>query len=52
MMLTEVNTPFERRRFFEYGVERNKVVRHWCEVQLVSGSLYKSRNIKNEQNGL
>lgn len=52
MMLTEVNTPFERRRYIGYGMDGNKAVRHWCEVQLVSGSLYKSRNIQNEQNGL
>ena len=50
MMLTEVNTPFERRRYIGYGMDGNKAVRHWCEVQLVSGSLYKSRNIQNEQN--
>lgn len=52
MMLTELNTPLERRRYIEYGMDGNKVVHHWCKVQHVTGSLYKSENIQSEQNGL
>lgn len=34
------------------GNRCNRVVRHWCEVQHVIGSLYKSKNIQSEQSGL
>ncbi|MCM1221707.1 MAG: hypothetical protein NC548_45270 [Lachnospiraceae bacterium] len=48
MSLCNLNTPFERRRVIEYGAERNKVVRHWYEVQHIVGPLYKGRNKKSE----
>lgn len=48
MRLNELTTPFERRRVIEYGVDGNKVVRHWYEVQHVTGTLYKSQNVENE----
>ena len=48
MTLTELNTPFVRRRIIHYGRDGNKVVRHWFEMQHIVGSLYKSRETKNE----
>lgn len=48
MTLAELTTPFERRRVIEYGVDSNKVVRHWYEVQHVIGSLYKSKDTQNQ----
>ncbi len=48
MTLDKLNTPFERRRVFEYGADGNKVVRHWYEMQNVIGPLYRGKDIKNE----
>lgn len=48
MTLDKITTPFRRRRVIEYGADGNKVVRHWYDVQHVTGSVYKSRNIKND----
>lgn len=48
MTLNELTTPFERRRVIEYGVDGNKVVRHWYEVQHVVGSVYKDEDCKNQ----
>ena len=50
MSLLNLNTPYERRRIIHYGIDGNKVVRHWFEVQQVVGALYKSRETKNEYN--
>lgn len=50
MSLLNLNTPYERRRIIHYGIDGNKVVRHWYEVQHVVGALYKSRETKNEYN--
>ena len=32
----------------EYGVDGNKVVRHWHDVQHIAGPLYKSKEEKNK----
>ena len=48
MTLDKITTPFERRRVIEYGKDGNKVVRHWYEVQHVIGTLYKTKETKNE----
>lgn len=48
MTLADINTPFERRRFIEYGSVMNKAVRHWHEVQHVIGPIYKGRETTNE----
>lgn len=48
MTLDKIITPFERRRVIEYGKDGNKVVRHWYEVQHVIGTLYKTKETKNE----
>lgn len=48
MTLDELSTPFERHRVFEYGVDGNKVVRHWYEMQNVIGPLYRGKNIESE----
>ena len=29
MSLSNLNTPYERRRIIHYGIDGNKVVRHW-----------------------
>ncbi len=46
--LAGLNSPFERRRAFEYGKEGNKVVRHWHNVQRVIGSIFKSEEGTDE----
>lgn len=46
MTLDKLNTPFERRRVFEYGADGNKVVRHWYEMQNVIGPLYRGKDIE------
>lgn len=48
MTLNQISTPFERRRVIEYGKDGNKVVRHWYEVQHVIGTIYKTRETKDE----
>ena len=48
MTLAELNIPFVRRRIIHYGKDGNKVVRHWYEMQHITGSLYKGRETKNE----
>ena len=45
--LEQLDTPYERRRVIEYGVDGNKVVRHWHDVQHIAGPLYKSKEEKN-----
>lgn len=52
MTLDKIETPFKRRRVIEYGKNSNKVVRHWYEVQNVIGSLYKTKETKNERGDL
>ena len=52
MTLDQLITPFERRRVIEYGKDGNKVVRHWYEVQHVIGTLYKTKETKNERGDL
>lgn len=52
MTLDHLTTPFERRRVIECGADRNKVVRHWYEVQHVIGSLYKSKDTPNDRGEL
>ena len=46
--LEQLDTPYERRRVIEYGVDGNKVVRHWHDVQHIAGPLYKSKEEKNK----
>lgn len=48
MTLANLTTPFERRRMIEYGADGCKVVRHWYNVQHVSGPLYKGEDHANE----
>lgn len=48
MTLENLTTPFERRRTIKYGADGNKVVRHWYNVQHVSGPLYKGEDHANE----
>lgn len=48
MTLDQLTAPFERRRVIEYGKDGNKVVRHWYEVQQVTGNIYKSKDVGNE----
>lgn len=48
MTLANLSTPFERRRIIEYGADGCKVVRHWYNVQHVSGSLYKGEETDAE----
>lgn len=45
MHITELTTPYVKRKIIEYGSGRNynTPVRHWHEVQQVAGSLYKGR---------
>lgn len=52
MTLDKITTPFKRRRVIEYGKDGNKVVRHWYEVQHVIGTLYKTKEAKNERGDL
>lgn len=44
MAMKDLTTPFQRRRFLEYGSDGNKVVRHYHNVQQVGGTLYKGEN--------
>lgn len=48
MSLCNLTTPFECRCVIEYGVDGNKVVHHWYEMQHVVGSIYKSEDCKNQ----
>lgn len=50
MHITELTTPYVKRRIFEYssGGNPNKPVRHWHEVQQVAGPLYKGRETENQ----
>lgn len=48
MKLSELNTPFERHRVIEYGKDGNTPVRHWHEMQHVTGPLYKGREEAEE----
>ena len=43
MTLSELNTPFERHRVIQYGKDGNTPVRHWYEMQHITGPLYKGR---------
>lgn len=43
MTLSELNTPFERRRIIQYGKDGNTPVRRWHEMQHITGPLYKGR---------
>lgn len=49
MHMTELTTPYEKRKVIECGSGRNfnTPVRHWHEVQQVAGPLYKSREVEN-----
>ncbi len=50
MHITELQTPYVKRKVIEYGSGRNynTPVRHWHEVQQVTGPLYKSREAENQ----
>lgn len=48
MTLAQLPTPFERHRIIHYAADGNKIIRHWYEMQHVTASLYKGREIKNE----
>lgn len=48
MTLGNISTPFVRRRIIEYGADGRKAVRHWYNVQHISGPLYKGENVINE----
>ena len=43
MLLREIDTEFSKRKIFHYGANGNKVVRHYFEMQHVTGVLYKGR---------
>lgn len=43
MRMTEISTPFKKRRVFEYANDENTVVRHWHDMQHVSGTLYQGK---------
>lgn len=51
MTLSELSTPFERRRIIQYGKDGNTPVRHWHEMQHVTGPLYKGREKAEEYGG-
>ena len=46
--LEQLGRQYEGRRVIEYGVNGNKVVRHWHDVQHIAGPLYKSKEGKNK----
>lgn len=48
MNLTELTTPYERRRVIEYGSNGNSTVRHWRMVRQVAGPLYMTEPVADE----
>lgn len=50
MMLSEVNTPYEKKRFITYNTNGNSVVYHTKNMQHVIGSLYKDKETQNQYN--
>lgn len=49
MTLSELKTPFKRRRVIEHSEHTDRVIRRWYKVQNITEVLYKTKDKEDEQ---